>query len=78
LTGVSIKAGSVQTPSLGEFKQLSKDQIEVRLLSEKTAVARVHHVQRGGESYFYLVDDNGWKVSAIRTPLDGRKIAPWI
>ncbi|MBL0187194.1 MAG: hypothetical protein IPP97_15795 [Candidatus Obscuribacter sp.] len=76
LTGVSIKAGSVQTPSLGEFKQLSKDQIEVRLLSEKTAVARVHHVQRGGESYFYLIDDNGWKISAIRTPLDGRKIAP--
>lgn len=76
LTGNSIKAGSEENPGLGRFLKLDENQIEVRLLSEKSAVARVKHVPPGTESYFYLIDDDGWKVSAIRTPLEERKFAP--
>lgn len=76
LTGNSIKAGSAENPGLGKFLKLDENQIMVRLLSEKCAVARVKHMPPGTESYFYLIDDDGWKVSAIRTPLEERKIAP--
>jgi hypothetical protein len=76
ITGNSIKAGWGEIPGLGKFLKLDENQIEVRLLSEKCAVARVKHMPPGTESYFYLVDDDGWKISAIRTPLEERKIAP--
>lgn len=76
LTGNSIKAGSAENPGLGKFSKLDENQIVVRLLSEKCAVARVKHMPPGTESYLYLIDDAGWKVSAIRTPLEVRKIAP--
>lgn len=76
ITGNSIKAGWGEIPGLGKFLKLDESQIEVRLLSEKCAVARVKHMPPGTESYFYLVDDDGWKISAIRTPLEERKIAP--
>ncbi|MFA7335289.1 MAG: hypothetical protein WC028_00790 [Candidatus Obscuribacterales bacterium] len=76
ITGNSIKAGWGEIPGLGKFLKLDENQIEVRLLSEKCAVARVKHMPPGTESYFYLVDDDGWKISAIRTPLEERRFAP--
>lgn len=76
LTGNSIKAGSEENPGLGRFLKLDKNRIEVRLLSDRCAVARVKHMPPGTESYFYLIDDDGWKVSAIRTPLEERRVAP--
>ncbi|MBP9090204.1 hypothetical protein KBI23_04185 [bacterium] len=76
ITGNSIKAGSEENPGLGKFLKLDENQIKVRLLSEACAVARVKHMPPGTESYFYIIDDDGWKVSAIRTPLEERKIAP--
>lgn len=76
ITGNSIKAGWGEIPGLGKFQKLDENQIEVRLLSETCAVARVKHMLPGTESYFYLVDDDGWKVSAIRTPLEERRYAP--
>ncbi len=72
LTGNSIKAGWGEIPGLGKFQKLDENQIEVRLLSETCAVARVKQMPPGTESYFYLIDDDGWKVSAIRTPLEER------
>ena len=76
ICGNSIKAGAPEHPGLGRFGRLQDSEIEVRLLSEKSAVARVHHMSQGTESYFYLIEDNGWKLSAIRTPLEGRNFAP--
>lgn len=76
ICGNSIKAGDPKHPGLGRFGQLQENEIDLRPLSEKCAVARVHHVTHGTESYFYLIADDGWKVSAIRTPLEGQKFAP--
>ncbi|MFA6210345.1 MAG: hypothetical protein WCT03_25995 [Candidatus Obscuribacterales bacterium] len=76
LTGNSIKAGSEENPGLGKFQELDENRIEVRQLSDTCAVARVTHIAPGTESYFYLIDDSGWKISAIRTPLEERSFAP--
>lgn len=76
ITGNSIKAGDPEHPGLGRFGRLQENEIDVRLLSEKCAVARVHHMNQGTESYFYLIADDGWKLSAIRTPLEERNFAP--
>lgn len=76
LTGTSIKAGCEIHPGLGKFSKLKENQFSIRQLSEKCAVVRVPHMSGGAESYFYLVNEKGWKVSAIRTPLEAKKFAP--
>lgn len=74
--GNSIKAGFEENPGLGKFGQLKASAPDLRLVSPNCAVARVAHANSLGESYFYLIDDQGWRLSAIRTPLEGKKAAP--
>lgn len=70
--GNSVKAHKISRPAFASFGALDGQSIQVNMVSGETAVARVHELSAPFNVYMYFAKarGSGWRLSAIRTPVD--------
>ncbi len=70
--GNSMKAHKISRPAFASFGPLDSQSIEVKMVSGEAAVARVHELSAPFNVYMYFAKARGfgWRLSAIRTPVD--------
>ncbi|MBL0187614.1 MAG: hypothetical protein IPP97_17930 [Candidatus Obscuribacter sp.] len=70
--GNSVKAHKICRPAFASFGPLDGQSIEVNMVSGEAAVARVHELSAPFNVYMYFAKARGfgWRLSAIRTPVD--------
>lgn len=71
----SLLGGSDEIPCMAPIRELDPATAEIKVISAREAVIRIVSKKNNCDSYLFFVKDGDWKLTAVRTPLEGRRIA---